>query len=272
MLAYDFIRTQAEYFQIIGVDRSECDVTSLESIQKCLDAYKPDVVLNCAAYTRVDDAEDIWANENFLVNAMWPYYLAKATYERGIWLITISTDYVFDGEKWSLYTPEDTPNPINAYGRAKWLWEKLALQENPRSIVVRTSWLYGGWPQHKNFVKTILRLAKEKDEIKVVNDQVGLPTYTIDLSNALKSLISDTNLYNARVLHLCGASVMSTTWYDFATEIVALTVSSVQVKSCSTTEYLTKAKRPQKSELLNSSSYLLPDWRIGISHFIKNSQ
>lgn len=143
MLAYDFIRTQSEKFDIVAVDRSECDITSFESVIQCLALHEPDILLNCAAYTAVDDAEGIGMKMCYEVNALGVHNLARATSAFGTEFITISTDYVFDGEKSEGYLPSDECSPIGAYGMSKYLGEKLALSENPRTIIVRTSWLYG---------------------------------------------------------------------------------------------------------------------------------
>lgn len=146
MLAYDFFRTQKEKYDIVLVDRDECDITSFESVMQCIALHGPDVLLNCAAYTAVDDAEDIGMKKCFDVNALGVKNLAKATSVFGVDFITISTDYVFDGKKSEGYLPTDECNPIGVYGMSKYLGERLALDENPRTMVVRTSWLYGGNP------------------------------------------------------------------------------------------------------------------------------
>ena len=143
MLAYDFVRTQSDKYEIIAVDREDCDITSFESVMQCIALYSPDMLLNCAAYTAVDDAEDIGMKACFDVNTLGVHNLAKATSVFGVEFITISTDYVFDGKKEAGYLPTDECNPIGAYGMSKYLGEQLAIDENPRTIIVRTSWLYG---------------------------------------------------------------------------------------------------------------------------------
>jgi len=143
MLAYDFSRTQKDKYDIILVDREECDITSFESVMQSIAIHQPDVLLNCAAYTAVDDAEDVGMKMCFDVNTLGVKNLAKATSVFGVEFITISTDYVFDGTKSEGYLPTDECNPIGVYGMSKYLGEKLALDENPRTIIVRTSWLYG---------------------------------------------------------------------------------------------------------------------------------
>lgn len=144
MLAYDFIRTQSEKFDIVAVTRDECDISSFESVMQCIALHSPDILLNCAAHTAVDDAEDIGMKVCFDVNTLGVRNLAKATSVFGVEFITISTDYVFDGKKETGYLPTDECNPIGVYGMSKYLGEKLAIDENPRTMIVRTSWLYGG--------------------------------------------------------------------------------------------------------------------------------
>ncbi len=143
MLAYDFFRSQKEKYDIILVDREECDITSFESILQCIALNEPDVLLNCAAYTAVDDAEDVGMKMCYDVNTLGVRNLAKATSVFGIEFITISTDYVFEGQKSDGYLPSDPCNPIGSYGMSKYLGERLAMDENPRTVIVRTSWLYG---------------------------------------------------------------------------------------------------------------------------------
>jgi dTDP-4-dehydrorhamnose reductase len=198
MLAYDFIRTQSEKFDIISVDRDECDITSFESVMQCISLNEPDILLNCAAYTAVDDAEDIGMKTCFDVNSLGVKNLAKATSVFGVDFITISTDYVFDGEKTEGYIPTDICNPIGAYGMSKYIGEKLSLEENPETIIVRTSWLYGGEiytgdiPEngvYKNFVNTMMKLSETRDELRVVSDQHGIPTNCRDLSEAIALII-----------------------------------------------------------------------------------
>jgi dTDP-4-dehydrorhamnose reductase len=236
MLAYDFYRTQKEKYDIILVDREECDITSFESVMQCIALHAPDVLLNCAAYTAVDDAEDIGIKMCFDVNTLGTLNLAKATSVFGIEFITISTDYVFDGKKETGYLPSDECNPIGVYGMSKYLGEKLAIDENPRTMIVRTSWLYGGFAEHrrqdiedaiafKNFANTMLRLSETRDEMKVVSDQHGIPTSCVDLSFAIAELMEETIDQDevGGIFHLSNSCEQgSITWADFAREIFAL--------------------------------------------------
>ena len=257
MLAYDFYRTQKEKYDIILVDRDECDITSFESIMQCIALHQPDILLNCAAYTAVDDAEDIGMKTCFDVNTLGVKNLAKATSVFGVEFITISTDYVFDGKKPEWYLSSDECNPIGIYGMSKYLGERLALDENPRTIIVRTSWLYGGNPYgategvFKNFVNTILRLSEIRDEIRVVDDQHGRPTSCVDLSWYIASHVDTWKTLQGGIFHFSSPrEEFSITWADFAQEIFAKYKKTTKVVRCSSSEYPTKAKRPEWSVLL----------------------
>ncbi|MBX9808888.1 NAD(P)-dependent oxidoreductase, partial [Candidatus Gracilibacteria bacterium] len=228
MLAYDFIRSQGDFFSITSVDKNECDITSFESILQSISIHEPDIVLNCAAYTAVDDAEDIGMKMCYEVNTLGVHNLARATAAFGVDLITISTDYVFDGKKSEGYLPGDVCDPINAYGMSKYLGEKLAKQENSQTIIVRTSWLYGGnifgssSGVFKNFVNTMLKLSETRSELKVVAYQHGVPTSCMDLSSALAEIIQnlEEREYRGQILHFSNSSEEgSITWADFAREI-----------------------------------------------------
>ncbi len=273
MLAYDFYRTQKEKYEVILVDKNECDITSFESVMQCIALHSPDILLNCAAYTRVDDAEDIGMKICFDVNTLGVKNLAKATSVFGVAFITISTDYVFDGAKAEGYLPSDEPNPIGIYGMSKYLGEQLAMDENPRTIIVRTSWLYGWeiWMFH-NFVNTMLKLSETRTELKVVADQHGIPTSCIDLSSAISDLIDrldDIFTAENRIFHFSSACEgRSITWADFAREILRISKSSTTIINCTSEQYLTKAKRPEYSILQNDSGIVLPDWTQWIWEYL----
>lgn len=201
MLARDFMLTQSETWDFVALDERSLDVRDSSAIGRALFEFEPEFVLNCAAYTRVDDAEDVGNKDNVDINALAVFRLAKACAEYGCGFVTISTDYVFDGMKAEGYVPQDPPSPKSAYGMAKYLGERLALETHDRSVVVRTSWLYGTDPEAKNFVNTMLRLGRTKPEIRVVGDQFGAPTFTVDLADAITKTMLDYGAHAGRILH-----------------------------------------------------------------------
>lgn len=271
MLAFDFIKTQSEKYDIIAVGKKECDITSFESILQCISLYEPNILLNTAAYTNVEDAEDIHMLECYEVNTLGVKNLAKATAVFGVVFITLSTDYVFDGLQKNGYLPTNPCNPLNNYGMSKYLWEMLAKEENPDTIIVRTNWLYGGelydgnLPQkwvYKNFVNTMLQLSETWVELRVVSDQFGIPTSCIDLSSALSELIDDLEDHLWQILHFSNnAPGGGVTWADFTREIFLLTQKNVKVIDCKTSNYPTKARRPEWSVLKNDSHIHLWEWK-----------
>lgn len=260
MLATDFINNFKNKFEIFPFDKKLLDITSIYNIEEKIKEINPDIVLNCAAYTAVDDAEDIWMKLNYDVNSLWVYNLAKISNKYNIDLITISTDYVFNWEKEYWYRENDICKPINNYWISKYLWEYLALQENKNSIIIRTSWLYGWWKEFKNFVNTMLELAKIRSELKIVNDQFWIPTYTKDLSFAIWEVIKNINNFRWKILHFSNSWEKAITWFDFASEIFKITWKNINLISCNSQEFETKAKRPKYSLMKNNSWIILRDW------------
>ncbi|MDD5770510.1 MAG: NAD(P)-dependent oxidoreductase, partial [Candidatus Gracilibacteria bacterium] len=205
------------------------------------------------------------------INTLGVYNLAKVTNELNIDFITISTDYVFDGENENGYNENDECNPINEYGMSKYLGEKLAIDENKNSIIIRTSWLYGGGKNFKNFVNTMLKLAENKNELKVVNDQFGIPTYTKDLSLAIKEVIENLENFRGQILHFSNSSSGNgITWFEFASEIFNIANVKIKVIPCSSEEFITKAKRPKFSKLINNSGINLRDWKEGLKDYLSS--
>ena len=272
MLAYDFIKHFGDEFNIISIDRDNGDITDITAVEKIIEDNKPELLLNFAAYTNVEDAEDIWKKTNFDVNTLWVYNLAKLSAKYNIDFITLSTDYVFDGTKKEWYNENDIQNPINKYWMAKYLWEKLAKQENPNSIIIRTSWLYGWWIQFKNFVNSIIKLSETKKELKIINDQFGSPTYTIDLCKAIIKIINNTQSYIWKTLHLCNKTKDGgINWFEFSQEICRFKKKTkIKLIHCSSEEYITKAKRPKWSNLINNSDVILRSWKDGLMEYITN--
>ena len=227
--------------EAIPCDREEFDLTDKESTQKFILENKPEGVIHCAAYTAVDKAED---EEEICrkINAEGSLYIAEACEKIGAKMIYISTDYVFGGDGEEAYEPSDEKNPQNVYGVTKLEGEKNALENCSKTFVVRTSWVYG--INGNNFVKTMRRLAETKDELNVVADQIGSPTYTKDLSVLLVQMIQ-TEKYG--VYHATNEGFMS--WAEFAESIMKKSGLSTKINHIPTSEYPVKAKRPLNSRL-----------------------
>lgn len=248
-------------FDPIGFDLPDLDITEPPQVAKVLDFYRPNVLVNCAAYTAVDKCEDdeLAATR---VNGTAVGNLAKVCALRDIRLIHISTDYVFDGENDQGYAEDALLAPINAYGRSKAKGEREIIANAHQFYLVRTSWLYG--PNGKNFVTTMLELAKTKPELKVVNDQHGKPTYTRDLAVFLKQLVLDhapSGIYH-------GVNEEPTTWYDFTNEIFKQAGIPTPVQPCPTTEFPRPAKRPAWSTLLNTKRPLMRPWTEALRDYL----
>lgn len=273
MLGHELVRVfTVDGYQCIPLGGDDADIRSYDETWNAVRESAPDLIINAAAYTAVDAAEGTGSSDNYDVNAIGAYHLAKAASTSGADFITYSTDYVFDGTKADGYLPSDQCAPVSAYGIAKKIGERLASSEHPQSIIVRTSWLYGELPTAKHFVRTILRLAREKGLVRVVNDQRGKPTNAADLALATLRIAEDIGNYRGKILHLSNEteSVEGITWYDFATEIVRLSGLDARVEPCSTSEYPTPAKRPEHSALTNDSPIGLPFWKDSLEAYMRN--
>lgn len=271
MFAKDFIEISKWRFEIFAFKKEELDILDLEKIREKVKETKIDLILNLAAYTKVDEAEDFWLKLNYEVNTFWVFNLAKVAREEEVDFVTISTDYVFDGKKWN-YKENEKENPLNHYWNAKFLWEKLAKTENSNSVAVRTSWLYGGGKGFKNFVNTMLKLWKEREELKVVNDQFWSPTNCKDLAKALCELIEKIENYKGETFHFSNETAWNwISWFDFAKEIFEQKKIQVKLLPCTSEEFKTKAKRPKFSKLENSSEIKLPNWRDGLKNYLKEN-
>lgn len=222
-------------------DRAAADLAAPQRLAALVRAMRPEVILNAAAYTAVDQAE-AEAERAFAVNAAAPGVLARAAADCGALLVHYSTDYVFDGAKQAPYTEDDPPNPINVYGASKLAGERAILESGCRHLILRTSWVYG--PRGRNFLATILRLAKERAELRVVDDQVGAPTSSIELARATLALLEA----NAEGLYHLTASG-ATSWYGFARAILARAGVATPVLPIASVAYPTPARRPANSRL-----------------------
>lgn len=228
--------------ELILTDVADLDITNSKAVYCFVKETKPEVIINCAAHTAVDKCETDIDNA-FRINTIGPKNLAQAAYEIGAEIVQISTDYVFDGEENKELTEFDMTNPKTVYGNSKLQGENLVREINPKHYIIRTAWLYG---DGNNFVKTMINLSKNNSSIKVVNDQHGTPTSTVDLSRAIIKLVDERNygLFHGTCKGRC-------TWYDFAKEIFRLSGIDVNVNPCTTEEFPRPAKRPKYSVLRN---------------------
>lgn len=253
---------------IIMPSSKEMDLTNKESIDKIFLEYKPDVVFHCAAYTAVDKAESD-ADKCYLVNSTGTYHIACASKKIGAKLLYVSTDYVFNGKYRYTNLPykvDDEVDPINVYGKSKRYGEVYATS-NPKTFVVRTSWVFG--INGNNFVKTMLRLANERDRLNVVCDQIGSPTYTKDLAKLLVDM-SKTEKYG--IYHASNEGY--TSWYEFAKYIFEVNNVDIEVLPIKTEDYKQAARRPldsrlDKSKLADMGFELLPDWKDAVLRYSK---
>ena len=234
------VNPQHTYF---NTDVAELDITDREAILQFVDENQVDGIVNCAAYTAVDKAE---SNVELcdLLNRVAPGYLAEAVERRGGWLIQISTDYVFDGTNHTPYVESDPVCPNSVYGRTKLAGEQAAQQACSRTMIIRTAWLYSTFGN--NFVKTMIRLGKEKPELGVIFDQIGTPTYARDLAVAIFAAINQG--VNPGIYHFSNEGVIS--WYDFTKAIHRIAgITTCHVRPLHTSEYPTPAARPHYSVL-----------------------
>jgi len=253
--------------EFIFVGREELDLSNESSISHYFDSNdRFDVIINCAAYTAVDKAEEEQELAN-QVNHLAVKQLAGIAKEQKAKLIHISTDYVFDGESDKPYIETDTTNPINVYGKTKLAGEKALQALMPaNAIIIRTSWVYSEYGN--NFVKTMLRLGKERNELNVVSDQIGSPTYATDLANAILDIIQNIEFkevgQKTQVYHYSNAGKVS--WYDFAKEIFKMAEVGCTVNPITTQQYPTPAQRP-KNTLMNKNKIIekfgveILDWK-----------
>ena len=247
---------------LFPITHDEVDITHLAEIVKRVARLRPEAIINATAYTDVDGCE-ICRDKAFLVNAIGARNVAIAARKIGARLVHISTDYVFDGGKGKPYLEYDSPQPINIYGWSKLAGEDLVKIQNPSSFILRVAWLYG--PVGRNFVKTMIALAQEKEEIHVVNDQHGTPTFVGDVARQIKLLIG-TESYG---LYHC-TSRGSCTWYEFAREIFRLLGITVRVVPVTSAEFPRPAKRPANSVLENfllriQGLDLMPPWEESLA-------
>ncbi len=237
------ISSQFEEFEFIFTDSETLDITNKEEVNDFFWKNAPDFCINAAAYTAVDLAEtDV--EKAFLVNADGAENLAEACSENNAQFIHVSTDYVFDGENNLAYTEEDFTNPLGVYGASKLAGDELALEVNPCSVILRTSWVYSEFG--KNFLKTMLSLFATKEELNIVADQFGQPTNANDLAEAIMKIIKS-NKITPGIFNFSNLGRIS--WFDFAVKIAELSDAKIKLNAIETSQYPTPAKRPKNSVL-----------------------
>lgn len=266
-LGYDVVaELEKRGLEAVGVDIEEMDITDAASVNRVIGEAKVDAVIHCAAYTAVDAAED---NVELCrkVNAEGTQYIANECKKLDIPMIYISTDYVFDGEGERPWEPDDERSPLNVYGQTKYEGELAVQNTLDKFFIVRIAWVFG--VNGKNFIKTMLNLAKTRDHLTVVNDQFGSPTYTYDLAKLLVDMIQTDKygIYHATNEGIC-------TWYEFACEIFKQAGVEISVAPVSASEYPAKAKRPSnsrmsKEKLTENGFEKLPTWQDALGRYLQ---
>ncbi len=251
-------------------DRDTLDITCKEKITSTCKQNSITHIINCAAYTAVDKAQEDEINAD-AINHLAVKNLAEVAKEQNISLIHISTDYVFDGKNYKPYIESDITNPQGVYGKTKLNGEKALLHVSPKnSIIIRTSWVYSSFGD--NFVKSMLRLGKEKDELNVIYDQVGTPTYARDLAQSILEIVPNLQNLKVDIYHYSNEGVLS--WYDFAKEIMKMAKLICKINPIESKDYITPASRPHysllnKSKIKSKFNIEIPYWKDSLSECLK---
>ena len=254
-------------YEFLFLSREDMPIHHYELVRNTFDGFKPDFCINCAAYTAVDKAEVEIELAN-IINAESVGILAAVSKQHACKFIHVSTDYVFSGDSPKPYSETDTTGPVSVYGKSKLMGEQEAIKQNPDSVIIRTSWVYSYYGN--NFVKTMMRLMKERSEISVVNDQIGSPTWAADLAAFIMHVISFPE-WNEGIYHFSNIGEIS--WYEFALEIKQLIKSSTVIHPIPTAAYPTPAKRPafsllDKSKIKSVFEYTPPEWKQSLKKCI----
>ncbi|PGV85536.1 dTDP-4-dehydrorhamnose reductase [Bacillus thuringiensis] len=269
-LGYDVVkRGEKQGLEMQGIGIEDLDITNEAAVYEFVDKVKPDAIIHCAAYTAVDKSEDdkelCWN-----VNVEGTKYLATAAKKLNAKFVYISTDYVFDGEGTHAFVETDVPNPVGYYGLTKYEGEKVVRSLIDNNFIVRISWVFG--INGNNFIKTMLRLGETRNELNVVGDQIGSPTYTYDLARLLVDMVvtEKYGTYHATNEGFCS-------WAEFAQEIFEIAGQDVKVNSITTEEYPTRAVRPKnsrmsKQKLIDNGFEPLQDWKKATKHYITQLQ
>jgi dTDP-4-dehydrorhamnose reductase len=282
-VGFELCRALAPLGEVIALDRSRCDLGTPESLRTAIHEIRPDIIVNPAAYTAVDKAESDQATAH-AVNAIAPGILGEEAAKLGALVIHYSTDYVFDGSKVGAYVESDTTNPLSVYGRTKLEGEQALAASGARHLIFRTSWVFG--VQGANFPKTILRLAREREELRIVADQVGAPTGAALISDVTALVLSQylrseqKENFPVGLFHLAASG--STSWYEYAQFIVrkaleaeaALKVVPDKIHPIPSSAYPVPASRPGNSRLdcsllERAFGICLPRWEGGVEHVLK---
>lgn len=259
-------------FDFLFTDVEDLDIADPDMLDQFFETHQPDFVINCAAYTAVDKAEED-TGAAYTVNVNGPENLAVACKNHRSKLIHISTDYVFDGRNYKPYIETDTPCPTGVYGQTKLEGEQKSFSANDESIIIRTSWLYSAFGS--NFVKTMLRLGKERDNLSVVFDQIGTPTYARDLAKVILQIIVQTEKHRSRwqpgIYHFSNEGVCS--WYDFAVEIMSQAGIPCRISPIESKDFPTKAERPHfsvlnKAKIKSAFEIEIPYWKESLRNCI----
>jgi len=262
----DLVSGENFYF----TDRDILDIADKEAVEKFCKENSIDTIINCAAYTAVDKAEEDVENAD-RINHLAVKYLAEAAKENGIKLVHVSTDYVFDGENFRPYVESDVTNPNGVYGSTKLAGEEAIKKVNPHNaIIIRTSWVYSSFGA--NFVKTMLHLGKERDALGVIFDQVGTPTYARDLAQAILDILPKIKSETVEIYNYSNEGVLS--WYDFAKEIMKMAKIACKVNPIETKAYPTSAKRPHysllnKAKIKETFKIEIPYWKDGLDDCLR---
>lgn len=249
-------------YQFFFMDRTQLDIDDAEALEQFILTHAINAIVNCAAYTAVDKAETE-TEKAYAINANAVKTLASLSKKHAIKLIHISTDYVFDGTHFQPYCENHTTNPLSVYGKSKRAGEEALLEVNPtNAIIIRTSWVYSSYGN--NFVKTMLRLAKERESLNVIYDQIGTPTYAKDLAYAILEILPKIDTKTVEIYHYSNEGVAS--WYDFAKEINSCANLTCKIEPITTEQYPLPAKRPyysllDKAKIKKTFGITIPYWK-----------
>jgi len=264
------LNEQYKNYKLFFTSRDDLDILEKSKVIEYIEKNSIDVIVNCTGYTAVDKAEEEKEQAN-LINHIAVGYLAKIAKEKEISLIHVSTDYVFSGKNYKPYTENDKVTPNNVYGQTKLDGEKLLQKINPiNSIIIRTSWVYSSFGN--NFVKTMLKLGREREELGIIYDQIGTPTYAYDLAKTILDIIPHLESKTVEIYNFSNEGVLS--WYDFAKEIMKMAKIDCKINPIETYEYPTPAMRPHysvlnKSKIKQKFKIEIPYWKDSLDKCLR---